>query len=121
MNGRSLLDVAHQIAVEKHGELLDKLERADRELRELAGDKPRHELAQTLADEALELLRGPRPNYGEALSALDMAAMIDGRYTAHWHVVDGQYKESVRLAMARVLDEADREDEALLPPREAVN
>lgn len=113
---RSLLDLAHAVAGDRHDDLLAKLDRADRELGQKLsdGDVFTHELADTLVDEALEMLRGPRPNYGEAVTALGLAATYDERYRGHWRVVDEHYEEAAEEAMRRItteLEQSDREQE----------
>lgn len=112
MNGRSLLCVAHQIAAERHGELLIVLAKADAHLAELLeGDAPTaDELANTLFDEAQELLHGPRPNYFECVAALSLASDRDNRYTLHWRALNDHVEKAIEDAMERLIDAAERED-----------
>lgn len=125
MNARSLLCVAHQIAAERHGELLVELAQIADDLAEeyeaQESPKPLHELAHTLMDEALELLQGPRPNYGEAAAALEVAAHSDGRVSRLHRAVFNHFEDALRVAMARMIDLAEQEDETELQHRGAVN
>lgn len=111
MNGRALLCIAHEIAAQRHAKLMAEIADADELLEEQIENGPQLEdVAHTLFDEALELLRGPRPNYGEALSALDLAASRDVRFVNHWNALDTHYEDAINEAMAKLHELAAQED-----------
>lgn len=99
---RSLLDLANAIAGERHDELVEGLADA---ARRIAANGDGCELAATLAEEALELLHGPRPGYGEAAAALSFAAQLDYRFRPYASAARRHFEDSCRLAMTRTVDE----------------